>query len=139
MEQIKMTPQEIIDCNYLIHRSIKSDGAEYGELVFGVNLFGESGGKLVFQRYWSGYNQYQAKPKEKRHQNSRCIKYTIPSNPQTPDQQANRTKFAQANEAWHNLSQEQRDKYNKQQRWKRLCGYNRFMQEYMRDAVNLPQ
>lgn len=55
-----------------------------------------------------------------------------PTNPQTTEQQANRTKFADANSAWQSLTNEEKSVYNQRANRKGRVGYFLFMSEYMK-------
>jgi len=53
-----------------------------------------------------------------------------PTNPRTPAQQANRQKFADAMFAWKNLTELEKERYNKEAKSKMLFGWNVFIKEY---------
>lgn len=53
-----------------------------------------------------------------------------PVNPRTPAQQANRQKFADAMLAWKNLTELEKERYNKEAKSKMLFGWNVFIKEY---------
>lgn len=53
-----------------------------------------------------------------------------PTNPRTPAQQANRQKFADAMLAWKNLTELEKERYNKEAKSKMLFGWNVFIKEY---------
>lgn len=53
-----------------------------------------------------------------------------PRNPRTPAQQANRQKFADAMSAWKNLTELEKERYNKEAKSKMLFGWNVFIKEY---------
>lgn len=53
-----------------------------------------------------------------------------PVNPRTTEQQANRTKFAQAMSAWGSLTEEQQQAYDKRARRVNLFGKNLFIREF---------
>jgi hypothetical protein len=55
----------------------------------------------------------------------------ITRNPQTGPQQTWRAKYADGVLAWQNLTQEQKDYYNKLANGKRYSGYNLFLKEYL--------
>lgn len=52
-------------------------------------------------------------------------------NPRTPEQQANRQKFRNAVDAWHDLTQEEKDEYKDKVGFRCMTGYNLFCQEYL--------
>lgn len=54
-----------------------------------------------------------------------------PTNPQLPDQQANRQKMTDAVAAWQALTDEQQAVYNKNAIGKRMSGYNLFLREHL--------
>lgn len=67
--------------------------------------------------------------------------YVKASNPQTPAQQANRGKFADAVAAWHDLSEAEKSEYNEKGKLRKTCrkkwplprgmsGINLFVSEY---------
>lgn len=59
------------------------------------------------------------------------LKHYYPVNPGTTAQLAWQDKIRQGNIAWHNLTNEQKEVYNKRKYPKGLCGYTRFMKEYL--------
>ncbi len=59
------------------------------------------------------------------------MKFYAPTNPRTVDQQANRTKFAEAMTAWQALTPEQKKSYNERARKRQMFGHNLFIKEYM--------
>ena len=61
---------------------------------------------------------------------------TIPRNPKTPAQQANRRTFADAVKAWQVLSPEEKTMYNKRGLKNRLRGYNFFISEYIKGRAS---
>jgi hypothetical protein len=56
--------------------------------------------------------------------------FYVPSNPRTLAQQANRQKFADAMLAWKNLTELEKERYNKEAKSKMLFGWNVFIKEY---------
>ena len=58
-------------------------------------------------------------------------KHYWPTNPQLPDQQANRQKMTDAVAAWQALTDEQQAVYNKNAIGKEMSGYNLFLREYL--------
>ena len=61
--------------------------------------------------------------------------YFIPSNPQTPEQQSNRSKLADAVSSWQGLSEVEKDVWRKQaKKWSlHMTGYNLYIKYYMLD------
>lgn len=59
-------------------------------------------------------------------------KYYVPTNPRTDEQQANRTLFADAVEAWQNLSYQEEIVWNKMAYPPYMSGYNRFIRNYLK-------
>ena len=57
--------------------------------------------------------------------------FYITRDPKTPAQQANRQKFANAMQAWKNLTSEQKNAYNERAEKLRIEGVNLFIREYM--------
>lgn len=60
-----------------------------------------------------------------------CYPYNVPSNPQTPAQQANRYLFRDAMAAWSALPQEEKDVWNYRAKELSLFGKNLFVKQYM--------
>jgi hypothetical protein len=58
-------------------------------------------------------------------------KFYVPYNPQTPLQQANRAKLADAVLAWQCLTSEEKSAYNKRARGRHMSGYNLFIRNFM--------
>ena len=59
------------------------------------------------------------------------MKFYVPFNPQTPEQQAWRQKFANGVSAWQAFSFEQKKVYNIRAVGMHFSGYNLFLREYM--------
>lgn len=57
--------------------------------------------------------------------------FYVPTNPQLPDQQANRQKLTDAVVAWQALTPEQKAVYNKNAIGKGISGYNLFLSEHL--------
>lgn len=62
--------------------------------------------------------------------------YSIPRNPQTENQQNNRTAFAEAVKLWQGLSPKEKSVYNRMAEGKPLSGYNIFISMQMK-GINL--
>lgn len=58
------------------------------------------------------------------------MKFYVPTNPQTPAQQANRVKFANAMGAWGSLTQEQKNVYINTAKKRQTFGWSLFIREY---------
>jgi len=66
---------------------------------------------------------------------TRLMKYTIPTNPRTEVQQANRTSFASAVASWQGLSDEEKTSWKKYQNERRrrpvMDGYNLYISKFL--------
>lgn len=116
----------------------------YGECQFGENNIGLE--SRFISRCDYGKFQFGEGPVgdidefngiyQRRHDGERvfCVKqkWWVSKNPRTENQQANRTKFAEAIAAWHELTPEQQMLYNLQSKYKRKTGFNIFIAEQMR-------
>ena len=60
------------------------------------------------------------------------MRFYHPVNPQTPAQQANRQKLANAIIAWNNLSFDEQVIWNKKKKPIKCSGYNRFISNYIK-------
>ena len=58
------------------------------------------------------------------------MKFYAPTNPQTPAQQANRQKFADAMSAWQSLTEEEKSAYNRRAKKRQMFGWGLFIREY---------
>lgn len=58
------------------------------------------------------------------------MKFYTPTNPETPAQQANRTKFANAMSAWQSLSSGDKAVYNARAKKRQMFGWGLFIREY---------
>ncbi len=56
-----------------------------------------------------------------------------PTNPRTEKQQANRQKIADAVLAWQNLTEQEKNNYNKEARFRQYTGYNLFVKRYLKN------
>ena len=74
------------------------------------------GGKIIYHVRYGKQEQY---------------KYTTPTNPQTEDQQANRSKFATAVAAWQALSEDQKSAWRKKALGSTIPGYQFFLRKEM--------
>ena len=57
--------------------------------------------------------------------------YYITRNPRSDEQQAHRQKYGKAVGAWRDLTDEERNQYNKRAKGKRYSGWNLFYKEYL--------
>jgi len=94
---------------------------QYGYCQYGDAGYGEA---------WTKWGIYQRDTKTK-HQRIKKESFYIPANPQTETQQANRNKFIAALTAWHALTDEQKEVYNRRSKGKSLTGYNLYVKQYM--------
>lgn len=90
---------------------------------------------------WCGWSEcgeynplagYYQKRKNARSQYFVRMRHFITSNPQTPAQQANRSKFSLAVAAWQSKTDEEKRYWRGLKRPRGMSGYNRFLREYMR-------
>lgn len=59
------------------------------------------------------------------------MKFYAPTNPQTLPQQLNRWKFSDAIQAWHDLSEEEKQNWRNRAKYKNLYGISLFIREKM--------
>lgn len=119
--------------------------AKFGQAKFGEAKFGVSSGeKIVFPigfQIWGklgstlshdplGIAGIYQRRKTKRGQVSVKMKFYKPTNPRTPKQQANRSKFADAMSEWQSLTDEKKQAYTKRANKRGLHGHNLFIREY---------
>ena len=60
-----------------------------------------------------------------------CEPYYIPKNPNSPDQQVQRQKYADGVLAWQDLTQFQKNVYNQRAKFLDMSGYNLYLKEYL--------
>ena len=96
---------------------------DYGRRVFGYSKFGED---------VKAYGIYQMRHSKKGKINV-LSKYYWPTNPNSPEQAAGRSKFAAAVSAWQGLTDGQKAVYNKRANKKRRYGYWDFIQDFMKN------
>lgn len=107
-------------------------GSGYGFARNGDAVYGEKPGPGgIYQKRWTGYNNTGYRPGKKRAAYYVRMRMYRPTNPQTPAQNALRTKFQQAVAAWQTMSEAERDEYKKRAVKKSRRGRNLFIQEYM--------
>jgi len=111
---LKNLPASFIIQNKLGKESQQAEHPEYG-------IYQQRYKRLDFWR--KGYT-----PKGKR--KNFKMKFYRPTNPRTPEQQANRAKFAQAVQAWQNLPLDQKRVYNEKASKKPMSGYNLFIKKF---------
>jgi len=108
-----------------------SQGFGFG--CFGGAKYGDSrrvGG--IYQRRRKGYNQWTGRPPAGAPIYFVKMRSYQPTNPNTLAQQAQRTKFADAHNAWHALTDEEKRAYNERASKRSRKGYSLFMSEYLR-------
>lgn len=111
-----------------------SRGAGFGFIRCGSGKYGDQkriGG--IYQRRRRTTNAGNGSPKK--HTKYILVKMRSyrPSNPQTVPQQANRTKFTAAVEAWALLTTEEKRAYNERATRKNRVGRQYFISEYLRE------
>lgn len=107
--------------------------AGYGFASLGVSFYGDIAfGSGIYQKRVGGYNQYTGPPGRRAPSYYVQMRTYRPTNPQTEEQQENRTLFAQAIEAWQDLTTEQKANYNQKASRYSRTGYNFFISEYMK-------
>lgn len=95
---------------------------EFGKIIAGDNVIGDvTDFNGIYQRCHSKDGIVIKK-----------CKWWASKNPQTEPQQANRGKFGQAVDDWHNLTDEAKAFYNQESKGKHKSGFNFFIAEYMR-------
>ena len=106
--------------------------SQYGWPCYGKNRYAQ------VQQPWGIYRVrherhkfFEAGDKERGKQYIQKEEFHIPANPQTVDQQANRSKFALAIAGWQGLTSEQKSVYNQRAVGKKMSGYNLYIREYM--------
>lgn len=121
----KMAPAETIS-NKL------GRGAGYGFARRGDGRYGDTqrlGG--VYQRRLAGFKRSPADNSKTHYYTYTRMRYYRPSNPQTEIQQANRSKFTDAVEAWALLTTVEKSVYNDRGKKLNRIGRNIFISEYM--------
>lgn len=109
----------------------------FGFAVFGRSRFGDhrpQGG--IYQKRVTGYNQYGRNPNRPRKVYYVKMRSYAPTNPRTPEQQAGRTKFANARAAWASLDEDLKKKYNRRANRRGRLGWRLFMSEYLKNPDN---
>lgn len=124
-----------------------SSTGKFSLLEFGKGSFGYEGRKSQFNWRYIGWqisgrigNETMPDPlgvfgiyqnrKMRRGKLPVKMKFYAPTNPKTPAQQATREKFRNAMLAWHSLTPEQKEEYNKRAKPKQMFGRNLFIRDY---------
>lgn len=107
--------------------------AEFGQIVFGWSKWGDDNTKFgVYQRRIKRGNFWTKTAKVKKGVGYCREKYYYTANPRTPEQQANRIKFQSAVTAWHNLTPEEKEVYNKRAISLPKSGFNIYISEWVK-------
>lgn len=105
----------------------------FGQLIFAFNRFGDDDEKTgIYQRQPKRLNFFDGISNKKGHNIYRRLKYYYPSNPNTPAQESNRSKFADAVAAWQALTDEEKSAYNNNNRVSRMSPYNKFISDWLK-------
>lgn len=86
----------------------------------------------VYQRRVTGYNNTGRKAHLPRKTYYVKMRYYRPTNPNTPAQQAGRSKFAEAVQGWKDLTAAEKQEYNKRASRHSRRGRNLYISEFMR-------
>ena len=108
-------------------------GDGFGFIRLGHSTFGtiaHVGG--VYQKRVTGYNNAGRKAHLPRKAYYVRMRYYRPTNPNTPAQQAGRSKFADAVAGWAALTAAEKEEYNKRAHKLSRRGRNLYISEYMR-------
>lgn len=108
-------------------------GDGFGFIRLGHSTFGavaHAGG--VYQKRVTGYNNTGRKAHLPRKAYYVRMRYYRPTNPNTPAQQAGRSKFADAVAGWAALTAAEKEEYNKRAHKRSRRGRNLYISEYMR-------
>ena len=108
-------------------------GDGFGFIRLGHSTFGtiaHVGG--VYQKRVTGYNNTGRKAHLPRKAYYVRMRYYRPTNPNTPAQQAGRSKFADAVAGWAALTAAEKEEYNKRAHKLSRHGRNLYISEYMR-------
>lgn len=107
-------------------------GDGLGFIRFGHSAFGSShyfGG--IYQKRNTGYNDKGYKPGAARKTYYVKMRYYRPTNPNSPAQQAGRSKFADAVASWQGLPASEQAKYNRRAQRHSRRGRNLYISEFM--------
>ena len=108
-------------------------GDGFGFIRLGHSTFGaiaHVGG--VYQKRVTGYNNTGRKAHLPRNAYYVRMRYYRPTNPNTPAQQAGRSKFADAVAGWAALTAAEKEEYNKRAHKLSRRGRNLYISEFMR-------
>lgn len=105
----------------------------YGQARRGYSVYGEANEFAgVYQRRVTGYNRHGRNPDRPRREYFVKMRNPIGRNPRTVEQQANRSRFADACAAWNSLTDVEKSVYNRRGKRKNRIGRNLFISEYMK-------
>lgn len=131
-------PEDILDGKHMLNaktHGIIGWGNGFGFARFSDAKFGDSNRiSGIYQRRVTGYNRHGINPERPRRSYFVRMKKYRPTNPQTPLQQANRNKFKDANDAWNELTPDQKMPYNKTGKKSGKQGRSVFISWYMKRA-----
>jgi len=115
----------------------------YGRTVFGYSVFGDQGdfgyifgyglAEIGVHKYGAIDERtgiYQITHIDGKRKNI-VFPYYWPKNPRTVAQQANRGKMTNAVAAWQDLTDEQKQNYNRKARGMQMSGYNLYLKNYL--------
>jgi len=128
---VKISPFDTLKS--LAVTNIYGTSAGYGFAVFGRAQFGDEnweGG--IYQKRVTGYNQTGRISGRKRKTYYVLMRDNPTTNPNTEDQQIQRSKFADAVASWQGLTNEQKANYNQRSNIGHKSGYNVYISEYMK-------
>lgn len=114
-------------------------GDGFGFIRFGHSAFGavaHVGG--VYQKRVTGYNNTGRKAYLPRKAYYVRMRYYRPTNPNTPEQQAKRTLFADAMASWQGLSPTKKTQWKLKASRHSRRGHNLYISEYMKYSGNIP-
>lgn len=132
------SPEDILDGKHMLNaetHGVIGWGAGFGFARYSDAKFGDGdriGG--IYQRRVTGYNRHGINPNRPRRSYYVRMRKYRPTNPRTEAQQANRTKFANANSAWNGLTPEEKMHYNKIGKKSSKQGRSVFISWYMKQA-----
>lgn len=104
----------------------------FGQIVIGWGFFGDDDERMGVYHIRRELPNFHAHTKPTLGaQVTNRMRYYYPSNPRTIPQQANRSKFADAVNAWQSLTDEQRMLYRSSVRVERMSAYNHFIKNWL--------
>lgn len=112
-------------------------GSGLGFYDFGKAVIGEFvalGG--TYQRRVSGYNNKGRSAKRRPRTYYVRMRDCTPSNPRTPKQQAHRMRMRQAVSDWRNLTEAERQEWNRKAARVGRYGFNRFLSWRLKQLIN---